>query len=64
MRPEQQEHEAGADIGRHLRRLATSETNRRHLAELPLFQVEQDMPRDLEFLLRKLDATGEAPARG
>jgi hypothetical protein len=63
MRPEQQEHRAGVEIGRHLRRLATSETNRRHLAELPLFQVEQDMPRKLEFLLERLDATGEAPSR-
>lgn len=52
-----------ANIGRQLRSLAASETNRRHLLELPLFRVNRDLPEDLDMLLRELDATETASAR-
>ena len=52
-----------ANIGRQLRRLAASETNRRHLLELPLFQVNRDLPEDLDMLLRERDPAETAPAR-
>jgi hypothetical protein len=50
--------------GRQLRRLAGTETNRRHLLELPLFQVEHEIPNDFERLLRRLEsAEGETSRR-
>jgi hypothetical protein len=53
-----------AHIGRQLRRLAGTEANRRHLLELPLFQVEQEIPNDFERLLRRLEsAEDETPRR-
>ena len=51
------------NIGRQLRGLATSETNRRRLLELPLFRIDRDLPEDLDVLLRELDAVENASAR-
>jgi hypothetical protein len=52
-----------AHIGRQLRRLAGTEANRRHLLELPLFQVERKIPNVFERLLKRLDSVENDMAR-
>jgi hypothetical protein len=64
MLPERHQSDESARIGQELRRLATSEFNRRHLAELPVFHVEQEMPRKLKDLLEALKAAERVPGRG
>jgi len=52
-----------ANMGRQLRRLAASESNRRHLLELPMFKINRELPEDLDMLLRELDAAEGGTAR-